>query len=441
MTRKILSENLKEISSEILQNKISNLSTISVLLYSVRNLEFKLYVEDVQELSIEQDFLRKYTDFILLKFSLSTKEYLEVIENYRDLKCNIIIENYTENKKDYKQQDPIILDQKIIFQNKDDLFKSIQKSEIVVDDKINQTESQMSKRIHVVAQLIDDEIFEIRKRQFNLILRNCTTEKMLHFIVGNMIKSKNKCILKPDNDTEYENLVVPGLMPFEEVFPYLNKVYGVYGSGIGFYYTEETMFIYPLYDFNPQLSPYLVNFYFVGSNNIVGSENYLLYKNDCYHILTNREPKTTQLMEQGTENYGNGYMILKDSLLFNEWRVQEQQDFKIIDDGVLKMQLDNDNTLSEFSHNLRYVYGERNVSDCISNLSSINGSMVSLGWDNARPFIVKPGWKILYHYDGDEDYRIKTGSCVHARYQYSKVHREGKYKIFQCGASISIFTE
>lgn len=441
MTRKQLSENLNEITTEILQNKISNISTINMTLYSVTNIEFKLTVLDVQSLIIDQDFIKRYTDFITIKFSLSTKEYIDVINNYRDLKCSIIIENYIEEDKSLKQQDPIIFDQKIIFQSKDDLFKTVHKSEIVVDNSINQTESHISKRINIVGQLIDDNVFEIRKKQFNLVCRDSNIETLLHFIVCNMIEPKYKCIMKPDNDTVYDNIVIPGLIPFEEVFGYLNKKYGIYDKGVGFYYTEDTMFIYPLYNFNPEISPYLVNIYFVGSNNILGANNYLLYKNDCYHILTNREPKSSQFMEQGTENFGNGYMVLKDSLLFNKWREQEQEDFKIIKDGILQMQLDNNNTLSEFSHNLRYVYGEENIDDCITSLSSINGNVTVVGWDNAKPFIIKPGWKILYHYDGEKEYNIKSGSCLNAKYVYNFIQRKGQDKLFSCTAGLTLFTE
>jgi len=439
MTRKILSENLKQITTEILQNKISNINKISAMLYSVSKPEFTVTLEDLK-LTISQDFIKRYTDIIVLEFTLSTQQYINIIDVYKDLKCSIIIVNHAGDKT-VKQQAPITIDQKIIFKNKDDIFKTIHKSEIVVDSAINPTESQVSKRVTVQAQLIDNTLFEIRKKQFNVICRNNKIEKLLHFLVGNMIEPKKKCILKPDDDTIYPNIVIPGMMDFKDIFKYLDKKYKIYNSGTGFYYTEETMFIYPLYDFNPEISPYIVNIYFVGDNNLVGGSNFLLFKDECYHILTNRKPESTQLMEQGTENYGNGYLIQKDSLIFNKWREQEQEDFKIIPDGILRMQLDNDNTMSAYSHNLRYVYGEEQISDCMSSLASINGTVSVMVWEHAIPFIIKPGWKIMYHYDHADTYKIKSGSCLGATYKYEYVNRDGLDRLYTCTASINIFTE
>jgi len=439
--RKTLSENLKRISKAVLSDKSTNVNKISAVLYSVSDPTFNLTLEEV-ELSIHQDPVNHYADVIKIFFSLSLEDYIKTLKVYQDLRCNLFILNHYEtNTGDFQEKPGVKIDRMLIFENKDDLFKTFQKSDIMSDDQLIKTEAQTAKRMVVHGELIDDLVFEARKQTTSFVCRNgATVEQVLHFLAGRL-NPKFKCILAPDNETKYDNLVVPGMLSFPEVLQYIDKRYGIYNYGLGYYWTEDTIFIYPLYNTNPEISPYVVHIYFVGENNMAGGQNYHTYENDCYHILTNHKPTSSQLMEKGAENIGNGFIVQRSSLIFDKWRVQEEGDFTIIKDGLIRMQVDNPNTMSKFSHKLKFVYGEDKLAECRASLSIINGTVTNIKWDHAVPFIIKPGWKLVYHYDGKETYETKTACCLRASYQYKCVGRSGMDRLYSCSGDITLFTE
>lgn len=438
--KKTLSSNMIDITKSILQDKSTNVNKISAVLYSVSDPTFTLTLEDI-ELTIHQDHVRKYTDVIKLFFTLSLKDYIKIISVYQDLRCNIFILNHYDNSLNKRTEKPgIKLDKKVIFETKDDLFKTYHKSDIISDDKIVRTEAQNSQRVPVHAELIDDILFDARKFEFNMICRNTDVEHVLHLITG-LLQPKFKCILKPDNETIFPNFPIPGMKNLSETFKFIDQQCGgIYDAGLGYYWTEDTLFIYPLYNFEPEISPYIVHFYFVGENSLTGGGNFHTYKNDCYHVITNKKPTSTQLMEQSAENIGNGFLIQRNSLLFDKWRVQEESEFVVIPDGIIRMQVDNSNTMSAFSHNMKFVYGEENLADCKASLAMMNGTVTKIEWEHAVPFIVKPGWKIMYHYDGEETYEIKSGCCIGASYRYVSAGREGADRLYTCHAELALFT-
>lgn len=439
--RKTLSQPMVDITKEILASKVTNIHKVSAVLYSLSDPSFSLELEDIG-LTIYQDHISNYTDIIKLLFSVSLPEYVKIINLYQDLRCNLVlISDYDSKMYDKEETAPWKIDRKVIFEIKDDLFKTHHKSEIIHDEKYIQTESHNSKRIDVHAELIDDDVFEARKYKFNIICRDTKIEHLLHLLVG-FIKPKKKCIFKPNNETKYENLVIPGMLTFNEALKYIDKNYGgIYDYGLGYYWTDDTIFIYPLYSFEPEISPYIVNFYFVGENNITGGSNFHIFKNECYHIITTRKPQSNQLIDKAAENIGNGYMIQRSSLLMDDWVEQEEGEFTVIPDGIIRMQTVNPNTLSASSHNMQFIYGEENCGACKSNIAMLNGTVTTIEWEHALPFIIKPGWKMVYHYDSADTYETKTGSCLKAFYRFESAGRSGRDRLYSCHASITLFTE
>ena len=439
--RKTLSQPMADITKDILNSEVTNVNKVSAVLYSLSNPEFSLELEDI-ELTIYQDFVKNYADVVKLFFSVSLKDYVKLVDLYQDLRCNIVmINNYDSKLHPKKETDPWKIDKKVIFEVKDDLYKSYHKSAIIHDDQLIKTEAHVSQRITVHSELVDDVVFDARKYMFNIICRDTKIEHLLHLLIG-FIGPEKKCIFKPNNEKVYQNLVIPGMLTLKDALNYIDKRYGgIYDYGLGYYWSEDTVYIYPLYSFEPEMSPYIVNFYFVGENNIAGGSNYHIFKNQCYHVLTANKPRSTQLIDKAAENIGNGYMIQRSGLLFNKWTEQDELDFVVIKDGILRMQTVNQNTVSAFSHNLKFVYGDDMISECMTNLAMMNGTVTTFDWEHAVPFIVKPGWKMIYHYDSEDTYSMKSGSCLSAFYKFVSAGREGKDRLYTCHATITLFTE
>ena len=437
------SENLQAITKKVLDQTVTGINKISVVLYSPNDESKTIELEDFG-IIIEQDFVSSYTDHIRINFYLRYDEYRSIIEVYRDLRCNIVILPDSEADDKFEYTDPVTIDGKIIFSNKDDIYKrfhsSVVRSADSEDDYV-ENEQVTANRIPITADVIDDDLFEARKKQMSFILHDTTLGKALHYIVGRYNPTK-KCIIEPDNDTEYTNIAIPQMQTFSEVFKYLDRNFdGIYYTGLGYYWSNKTMYVYPLFNNNPDVSPYFVHIYFLGENNLAGQQISHIEIDGDYHIVSAGKVNSKQLTEQGTENVGNGFIIQDHRKMFNNWIEQEETEFYTISDGLIRMQLDTENTLSETSHNVKFMFGKENISDCRTSLSSIQGTLTSITWDHAVPFIIKPGWKLVYHYDGDGEYVTKNASCLKARYEYVNVGRRGMDRLYTCKGRIALFTE
>lgn len=435
------SKSLRDTVDEILKTQVTNENTITAVIYSVFLPDLKVRLEDLS-LSIHQGFVDNHTDIIKLNFKLTLSNYLYITNLYQDLRCSIVISNNITRSAAVWPMDDIKIDHKIIFTNKDDILKNIPKTDIFPNNLSYTQDKHLANKITIESQLVDDDVFELRKKQYGAIYRNTTLERVIHFLVGKF-KPQGKFIIKPDNTTMYDNIVIDGLMPFKDIFHHLDREYGgIYNTGLGYYISQGIFFMYPLYNFFPDNPLYTIHIYMVGNNTFLGSKNYHMKKNGDWHILSNMGSSSTQLMESATENTGNGFMIFRDSILFDKWRKQQDNgSFSVIEDPIIQMQLDNPNTLSGASHNLRYVSDERELSECRSNLSLVNGTIFNIKWDHASPFIIRPGCMIVIHYDGVDTYETKTGICVNANYTYTSQARDGMDRVYVCTASITLLTE
>jgi len=437
----VFSKGLRDKVDEVLKVQLTNDNTITAVIYSPFLEDFRLTLEDVS-LSIDQRPIDNHGDIIKLDFKITLINYLYITNLYQDLRCSVTITSHITEGNPVWPRDDIVIDQRIIFTNKDDILKNIPKSEIMLDDPSQNQDRHVANKIMIQSQLVDDAVFELRKKQFGGIYRNTTIERVIHFLVGRF-KLAGKYIVKPDNTVTYDNVVIPGLMPFNELFHHIDREYGgVYNTGLGYYITQGIFFMYPLYNFVPDEPLYTIHIYMVGSNTFMGAKNYHAFLDDEWHILANSGSSSHQVIDSGAENVGNGFMVLRDSVLFDKWRTQKDSGtFSVIEDPIIQMQLDNPNTSSGASHNLRYMYGEKNLSECRSKLSFINGTVFNLKWDHASPFIIQPGCTIILHYDGAETYETKTGVCLSATYDYKFQTREGTNRIYVCTANLTLLTE
>ena len=435
------SKDLRDKVDDILSVQVTNENTITGIIYSPYLEDFRISLEEIS-LNMDERFIDNHADVIGLTFNIALVNYLYIINLYQDLRCNITISNNIKTSNPVWPRDDIVIDHRIIFVNKDDILKNISRSDVMLDDTRYNQDRHIANKITVEAQLVDDDTFELRKKQYGCIFRNTTLERVIHFLVGKFNPS-GKFIVAPDNKIEYENVVIPGLMPFNEIFHHLDKEYnGIYNTGLGYYMLQGIFYTYPLYNFNPDDPSHIVHIYMVGNNTFLGAKNYHIFKDGDWHILANMGSTSKQLMESSTENVGNGFMVFKDSIEFDGWRTQSDDGtFSIIEEPIIQMQLDNDNTLSGASHNLRYKYGEKSLSKCRSELSLMNGTLFNINWDHASPYVIRPGGMIMIHYDGANGYETKSGVCIHANYNYTSVARDGVDRIYNCKANITLLTE
>lgn len=433
-----LSTTLNASVEEIITSSSSNLMKIDCTLSSPNNSEFSITINKIYNLNIVQDFVDSYMDFIEIDFELTPTQYIEAIDNYQDLRCNLTI---SSTDKETLDKDTILdsYEYKIIFNEKMDIFKDYNSSDLIPTDTVAQQESHLSQRIPVTAQLVDPETYELRKRQFNFILRSCTVEDVLHFI-ANLLGISKVHIVTPDNTTLYNNFIIPPMLNFSNIFTYIHEKYGIYDEGLTYYYSDSVLYVYPIYKTEELVSDITAHVYQVGKNNLVGQDGYHYYLEDDIHLISNTGSINQAMIEQGMENTGTAFMIQDGSNIIDKWRCVEEDGFTIPITGVEVVGLDTDEGMSTDTHHPQFKFSSANKHIHLSELSKITKTPINIGWQQAIPFTFKPGWKVKYHYDGaDGEYNVDEATCVSVNY-HIKPNERLTEQVYTCYADINLIT-
>ena len=215
-------------------------------------------------------------------------------------------------------------------------------------------------------------------------------------------------------------------MDISNIFKFLqiHDGYGIYERGFSFYYTRDTLYIYPDYDTSPH-SPLTVNLYKIPDNMFTGTMGYHIYKNGNPHIVINTPVQDHELSDELLENIGSAYLIQKGEKLIDQIRTPMEGDmYTVHEDNTHIIFLDTNKGIVDkvyqpdfnFSYDNEYVYK--------SMLAANEVVEMSFQWRHAVPFTFKPGWKVNYHYDGDDGvYQMRTGVCTSAAYSLKKAEK------------------
>lgn len=124
--------------------------------------------------------------------------------------------------------------------------------------------------INVELQLIEQIVDEFRVVEIGGIFKNCTVKQVMELFFANVQKSdtppsrltvtqddyqewrlKNLVsgadIVEPDNTRVYDHILIPQGTRLVDLPNYLQKTYGVYKTGIGYFFQKTIWFIFPAY--------------------------------------------------------------------------------------------------------------------------------------------------------------------------------------------------
>lgn len=416
-----VSPQLETAINEVLTHYVPGLLTIDCEIVNTDNPEFKIVPKQVKHFSVIQEFADSYMDSIRLGVEVSPKEYLSLIQNSQNLRCAL---NFWKVKNHTFKADetypPTMIFMKAIIVDMQDLLKKYNINELVppADEKTNDAYEAM--KIPVTLQLMTDNAYDLRHKQFHTMLKNVKLIDVIYYIT-NLFKIKTVKMIPPDNNRVYKVLPIPPMHTFGTVLDFLQERYGIYSKGMEYYYTkDDILYIYPGYDTRPKLtnSDKVLNIYNVPSGHYVGNDGYHYYKDENnVHIVSNGDKELKCMVDQGIEQVGNFAMSLRSDTILDVNRQVNNDAIKLTGQMTTSVGINTKQGMSSNVQNAKYTTSTNNLFLQASKLSEYFCSMAVVPWNLSEPFVITPGQKVILHYDDNDKYNTHLGivEAVHTQ--------------------------
>ena len=437
----------------------------------------------INKLFLSQDFTNAYMDNIELNVSMRSIEFLAIFYGYQELTCDLTlryahpVSGIVKGLDEGADGDPAYIFEgyKVIFKDKQDLRKKLPKESIIPNEGETVSPQQSILLTDVSFQLIPPEEYKLRVTSFSFQLTESTVKDAILFI-AHSCGIKKIALVEPDNKETLCNLTIPPTQTFFTALIYLQERYGIYDKDIGFYYTDNTLFIYPRYETSPSMPSCpdedTPTFYFVGGGKFLGLEvNHAKDVNNTTHIVINTATINVDKVDAGIENDGTGVLIVHADKVIDKWRsIDEATSVSNARLGLGKMNIYKNMNTELFALDpgerkklgidpsvsiIKYRFDEGNVHKCRVPINSYKQTTINTTWDNAVVYTFRPGYKILWNYD-DEDkkkrdmdeevkdsqtYTTKTGCVDRVHYEFSMLGRPNNRDLHRCVANIQLALE
>ena len=393
------------------------------LVFHNPNTEFELRVTDIYAFDIQQNFIDSYMSEYKLEISVNIAEYNQLLENIQDLECTLVLYPYSSvYQRILTNIEPIIFKTRAIF-NKVDLSTIVgiknlgeQNDEGVVSPE---TANQAQIHMKLPVYLVEHEVYDTRHIQINGILHNVTMEGVIHW-VAYQFGFENVSVVTPDNDDVYSNLVIPPMQSIATIFPYLQNTFGIYSKGLGYFITNNSLYVYPQFDttIGNSHSSSVLHIVSIPKGNFPSSPSYSTTIDEDLWVVSITNANVNDTSTTGVENRGNvhasvnadnnrdgGVVVNKDGSV-----VRDAENITVVQ-TALSESANTDSQIMKFS-------GVRtNIYNSTSEMSAYNGVYLNTGWVRSKPCAILPGQSVIYHYDDvDDEFSIKHGRVMGVTY-------------------------
>lgn len=439
---------LKTTVLEHLKNATSGLFTLDIQIYSSENPDSSHRVKPlfIKNYTIKQLFNLQYTDEITISLETTPQEFFKIYQNRQNLWCSLVAYPLVENTRDIdystrtteasETQGTISLESnggwvhtyRALLINIADITKQFNINQIQATKENNITDNIQSQTIRYSLQLIQEDIYDIRTKAFQLSLKNVTVKQAI-YAAANTLGISNINIVEPDNTQKYEHITFPPMQTLESFIPMLQKYPGVYKEGCEYYYTDKTLYVYPGYktDLYREKDP-IVNIYKVPTDMFPGLFGYAYRdSNNDVHIVSDTDTEVNDKANVSLENVGNSVITLNAESTLDISRKVNGKIGNFNNDIIMSINMTNVGGYTKSKYKTTYIQGSSNPFLMASDMIKDNKIEVTLGWHNPIPYLVLPGQRCIYHYEDQEGYKTRTGIIDSIVYSYEVNSRTSVY--------------
>jgi hypothetical protein len=270
-------------------------------------------------------------------------------------------------------------------------------------------------------------------------------EQVLHWSAQQFQVDKPK-IITPDNPQTYDNFIIP-FMGIDKLYNFLQNRYGIYAKGMGYYFSEDELYIYPQFDTdrNKNTTDGIVRIISVPEGSYLGMDCYHAKIDDDLWILSNSNKSMQSLNAVGEENSGNVHVTAN---------TDNQRDRSVVinkDGSVTRdkssltvVQMSNKaGAMNASSQNIKYCGQRSNIYQSTSEMAANNGTVLACEWNMAIPRSIKPGQIVTYQYDDtNSGFSSQKGRIMNVEYRAIKQHphTDGTF-ILTFSANLTVFID
>lgn len=387
-----------------------------------KNIEIK--PQEIEQLTIEQNFVGSTIDTTMLRAKFFPQDILSLIENHQDLKCVLVQTRWDRNFYGPGNNDePDIYEFKVLLANPNDIKKQATAALMKKTESTDFDRDQLYTPISLDMQLIPENSHKLLKTKVNCILADTNMQSVCMYLIK-LFDIENAYISPVDNEKKYETVIIPGLMDMKDIFSYLQEKYGIYQKGISQYFDGSRFYLYPPFDTNPDKEE-ILHIYKLPSKSVDGGAQYFNKKDNELHIVIFSDVKSYNSSEKGSENIGNAVSVRQgDASIDVSHTVSNDGKITLNPQSTIIAKVNSSSTNTSSQVNTRYDGTTGNIFDKLSTISSEQMEHITFSWIHAKPYLIIPGMKCVFHYDDteanvenkEEQYTVTPGIVEYAKY-------------------------
>lgn len=450
-------ELLEEAMLPILESGNSEYFILNVSLYSKNDPEFVLELDQVIKMYKKQTFNNdlsneyhltsgegNYADQIWLDARINPSEYIATYDHKQDLYIKIQREYVDiDTNEMVLDKPPVDLEYICHLEGNADLYKKYSKAALIGEEDGVADESHLANRVDITLSLFPEKLYNLRHKKMNAIcdgtMKPLTITKLIRYICQ-LFGIPNIHMVPVDNEYEYTHLIIP-ILGFDTIFNYIQEEYGVYSQGLSYYYTNDTLYIYPPYDIKPEILDTTINVYNAVPGSYLGLRGYHTYIEKDLHILSTSDSDTRTSVDIGFENDGNSISHLRADRLIDKFSITTEEKPLITKDNTTTVEHVHSGVLNKKSNHISYKKPAVNTYKYSSDIAKNVASYVTTQWVNCLPDSIYPGQRVKYHYDNDGVYTTKLGKIDYIDWEIVPEDRISEKAYYTCVATMILRLE
>ena len=422
-----ISKSLQDTVQDILNKSKGGYFDVECILYSPDNPDINIPLTNINQFTIQQNFGIDYMDKISLHVTVFTKVVIQLLKNYQNLKCTLILYKlHSTTHQRLLDEDPIKFDFKAIMSNFQDILKNFNKAEILQEENQTVVEAVHSRTFDLDFELITETNYKLRQIQFNGIFKNLNMLQALHTIKS-ILKIPGDKFITPENPKTYDRITFPPMLNIGTGFDFLQNRYGIYSKGLAVYHLNDVLYVYPGADTTIQ-SESVINVYNVPETYGAGATGFYHRDSDNnIHLVANLKTQSQDMSAQSIENQGTFKVSLRTDMSLDHIREVNGDKAQFTNTNTIGCGLKNPRTISPEHRHTKYSTSSNNIFKMASDLAQFNCTLVMTGFNFSDPNLFVPGQRVIYHYDEEEVYQTKTGLIETTLFNLTRIDRTRTY--------------
>lgn len=439
MSNLSISSTLSNTIDMVLKNASITEFTIDAQFNSTDDASYTYTPQWIDKIMITQSFAEDFSDRIILDLTLSPTDYMLLFKNNKGLQVALRFVYYdSQSSQRVFSPPPISRTYKALLINPQDLSKKYATGSLMPTNSMPLTEQHVALRIPAKLHLIEKDAYTIRQQQFHGIYQKQKVADVISHIAQSF-NIKQIYIVPPDNTMSWDHIVIPPAHGINEIFDYLQHIYGVYMKGIDWYYTNSVLYIYPAFENNPSIR-YVADIYNAPDGNYAGLHSYhnIDSSGTRLGIVSTTKVKTVDISRTAAENTGTGYSFTRSSSIMDRFVTNNKQGTFINNNNSLTVGSTIDRGMSNNANILRYTKTTDNVFEESSKLAKWNAVLIECGWNNAVPFLLYPGHNVKYHFDKNSVLTTQQGILERVVYSFERQRQLSNGYIYSGSAVLNM---